>query len=355
MLNICITFDYELWLDEIIPEEEDHLFMATDDLLEMLRVEGVSTTFFVDTCSVQAHKRYNQLDYVNRFEEQIKKAARDGHDIELHLHPSWYRCRYDDYTNRWQMTYDGYFVQDYGFGEGQEISAQAIIRENKEYLEKLIRSVDLNYQCIAYRAGGFGICPERELCRTLRNEGIWIDSSVALEQMDRVDYRYDFRCYPKKISWWFEAGGNIREASERGESSIHEIAIGFGKNNLFKYCGIPMKELRVQYQQRADRLPIKTNSQSKMMQKLHSLKRHFAGKGILSLDTRGNKLLMRDLRENYQRYRCDEQDASLAIICHPKMASRNTIENMKRFIRQVRDAKEDYRFITIAQAGQKGS
>lgn len=351
MLNICITFDYELWLDDVIPEEENHLFKATDALLKMLHDEGVSATFFADTCSVQIHKRYNRLNYVSRFEEQIKRAARYGHDIELHLHPSWYRCKYDSNIERWLMTYDGYFVQDYGFDEKKEISAQAIVRENKEYLEALIKSVDSNYKCVAYRAGGFGICPEEDLCKVLRNEGIWIDSSVALEQIDFVNRSYDYRKFPKRINWWFEPNNGLKNAISKNEQAFYEIAIGYGFNNPIKYLGLSPKKLRVCYQERNKKIEALENDKRTMINKLNCLKRHFAGKGILSLDTRGADVLMRDMKENFRRYHCREKDAYIAIICHPKMASENTINNMERFIKMVKKDSSNFMFTTIKKAG----
>ena len=52
MLNICITFDYELFLGKNNAPYKEILFTPTDNLIRTLSEKGVSGTFFADVCSV---------------------------------------------------------------------------------------------------------------------------------------------------------------------------------------------------------------------------------------------------------------------------------------------------------------
>lgn len=77
------------------------------------------------------------------------------------------------------------------------------------------------------------------------------------------------------------------------------------------------------------------------------VKRRLWNDGIPSLDTRGYAVLLRDLDENFRRYGCGAQEQYTAIICHPKIASEQTVENMRRFVHAVKRRPEDFGFTTM--------
>ena len=372
MLRICITFDYELWLDRIIPAEQKHLFAATKQLSDMLTAEHTAGTFFADTCSVQVHAAQWDTDYCRRFTAQLQNLARNGQDVQLHLHPSWHKCRFDGHD--WQMSYDGYKVHDYGFDPSAELSAVTIIRDGVRYLEETLKPVDPDYRCVAYRAGGFCIRPEEELTRALRETGILVDSSVALGQKAIGDHQdYDFTDVSDRCSWWFDAGAKLTEETGKSEHSLYEVAIGYGRNSLIKFTGIRPADLRVRYYPRivadaSESLNASSTSGHKPLsvgnepsvsrgvryrRLLYGVSRRLWGKGILSFDTRGYRVLLRDMEENYRRYHCDREDHEIAILCHPKMASQDTVENMRSFIREIRKREDRFSFCTMRDVAEQ--
>ena len=354
MLNLCITFDYELWLDRIETGDYELLFEPTEKILEMLRQEGVKTTFFADVCSVMRHNDYGLKDYCERFSSQLQKAARDGHDVQLHIHPSWKNCVYEN--GHWDMSYSGYCIQSYGFEPDKADSGYNIIRSGIEYLNNIIRPINSDYKCIAYRAGGFCVKPEEELMTALYENGIRIDSSVAIGQKaSEGEQIYDFSQYAYELDWYYRAGDKIESVAENkaGERVMQEIAIGYAKNNPFKFAGIPASKLHVNGAPRTV-ISIGNNGFGEgLRESIYGIIRKAAGTGILSLDTRGYRVLERDIRELYKTYRCDRKEHTVAIICHPKMATDDTVENMRRFIRFVKSADSLYSFMTMRDYYEK--
>ena len=89
MLNICITFDYELFLGKNNAPYKEILFAPTDNLIRTLSEKGVSGTFFADVCSVDAHHRLGNEKYCEDFTLQLQRMVLNNQDVQLHLHPSW--------------------------------------------------------------------------------------------------------------------------------------------------------------------------------------------------------------------------------------------------------------------------
>ena len=201
MLNIAITFDYELFLGRNLAESKDVLFEPTERIINLLNSYGVTSTFFADICSVFAHKKSGLKEYVDDFEAQLKRMILTGHDVQLHIHPNWLLSNYTE--GEWIFDTTHYRIHNFGFDADAKTSAQSIIHGGKQYLEDLLQNVCASYKCIAYRAGGYSVQPHQELFQVLMDEGIIIDSSVCAKQFaDTSANKYDFRRSPNATNWW---------------------------------------------------------------------------------------------------------------------------------------------------------
>jgi hypothetical protein len=128
---------------------------------------------------------------------------------------------------RWEMDESKFKLSDLGYG-GRKIqsleSADELIIRGKEYLERLLRPVDPSYQCIAFRAGGYGIQPnDKELIGALLAAGFKIDSSIVpgMFLKSKVN-QIDFRKIPSKLNYRMGQRYGIAREEERG---IFEIPI----------------------------------------------------------------------------------------------------------------------------------
>ena len=345
MLKLCITFDYELFLGENLAPEEQILFQPTLALAEMLSIQGIHSTFFADVCSVFQYLKYGLTDYPEQFANQLRTLYSMGHDIQLHLHPNWLHSTFEQ--GKWQISATGYKLHDFGLEQNED--GVLIIEKGKRYLEETIREVDKDYRCVAYRAGGFCIQPEKTLLMRLRENGILIDSSVAQYQRAKDTIQdYDFRDMPEQLSWWMQPETGVKRAISRQSGALLEISIGGVRNSLSKYRGIPFNELKIKNRTGVGsgiRIPQAKTSPIRL--KLRNLKRHLWSYGILSLDTRGYKVLMRDIDELYHKYHCEQRDQYVCLICHPKLASEAVIDNMRRFVQQVQMHPDMYEFVTM--------
>lgn len=346
MLKIAITFDYELFLGKNYIPESEVLFDPTYRIIEMLDEERVHATFFADVCSVFQHNLYKQYEYCDGFSKQIKFMQKHGHDVQLHIHSNWLKSEFNG--NQWNIPYSGYKLHDFGFDDSATFSAGKIIKRGKEYLEHTLCEVNPSYKCIAYRAGGFCIRPEAEIIKILLENGIVIDSSVALKQKSVASIQdYDFTDSPNKLNWWFNRKKGILFPVDRFESEMLEVSIGYGRNSIIKFLGIPISDLHVESRHGAGTgIEIPGYNSNGLKSKVNTIKRRLFSDGILSFDTRGYKVLIRDFNYLYRKYRCNKENQYVSIICHPKLASDNTINNMRMLIRELKD-EEKYSFVTM--------
>ena len=346
MLKLCITFDYELFLGENYVAEKEVLFDPSQRLADVLAEEDVRATYFADVCSVFQYQKYGVDSYTDQFADQICKLHQAGNDIQLHIHPNWLNSTYEN--GKWVISTKGYKLHDFDLNENGY--GRHLLRQGKEYLENTLRSVDDTYRCIAYRAGGFCIQPEEKLFEALLENGIVIDSSVAQKQVAVATVQdYNFRNIPKELSWWMTPADGFSKAVPRQENALYEVCIGGVRNNPFKFLGISKSCLRVRGRKGIGcGMKVEGVKISALKRRIKNIKRHLWSYGILSLDTRGYRVLMRDIDELYRRYRCDEKDQFVSIICHPKLASDEVIENMRRFIREVKKESDRYQFATMS-------
>lgn len=353
MLKICITFDYELFLGENFLPEEEVLFQPAAQLGEMLQKEEVSATFFADVCSVMQHEIYNETAYCSNFSRQIAALYEMGHDVQLHIHPNWLNSTFQN--GKWTIAQKGYKLHEFGFDEHAEHSAQEILHRGKMYLEETLQKVDPNYRCIAYRAGGFCIQPEEQLLKALVDLDIRIDSSVALKQVARGGIQdYDFSCVPHALNWWMRPESGLSKAVTYGDGTVYEVAIGTARNCLTKYVGVAKNALHVAGRGNAGTgIQMPGEQLGRLKRFMLMLKRRLYSDGILSLDTRGYGILLRDLDEIYQKYGCAKRDQEVAIICHPKLASQDTIQNMQRFVQEVKKQPEKFSFTTMQKIAKE--
>jgi len=204
-IYLLFSSDYELYFGENYLSEREVLIEPTEQVLKAFGEEGIPMNIFADVASVWRYRTLKiESDYVSLVEEQLRRAIRYGHDVQLHLHPHWMTSKFDG--KKWLMDESRFKLSDIGYGqkENQALeSGDELILRGKNYLEELLCPINPSYQCIAFRAGGFGIQPkENELIRALLSAGIKIDSSIAPGMFFKSNVnRIDFRRIPSKLNF----------------------------------------------------------------------------------------------------------------------------------------------------------
>ena len=342
MLKICITFDYELFLGKNNASYEEILFGPSEKLSEMLKQNGVSGTFFADVCSAWAHEKFGLDDYCNRFTSQLQKFISDRNDVQLHMHTSWLRSD----LNSEYLSAEGYSINEFGFDPNDPESVPSLLKRGKDYLESVCWETDPGYECVAYRAGGFCTQPEENLLAALRDTGFRIDASVVPKMRSHgTTNKYNYTSAPGNKNWWIDRC--ICSPAERKGNSIFELPVATVRLNPLKLLSV--RNVRLPYHAPKGEyvnIPASVNNQknsiySKIISRLTEYR-------TLSFDSQHSDFLQEELYEIFRREKCDKNNIYLALICHPKLAENDRIENMERLISNIANQNRyNIKFVSV--------
>lgn len=225
-MNIYITLDYELFLNDITGDVEHCLIIPTQELLKVLNKHQVRATFFVDMAYIyrinELRSQYLSLqeDY-EKVIEQVKTLALNNHKIGLHLHPQWFYSKYNGIE--WTVDFEHYKLSDM-----PEEEACEKFEDCHKMLEKIIgRKVD------AFRAGGFSIQTFNPFGKLMIKCGILKDSTVIYKGrlLSNLHY-YDYSNLKSPELYKFNE--DIARPIENG--NITEFPISTTMIGLFPYC-----------------------------------------------------------------------------------------------------------------------
>jgi hypothetical protein len=364
-IYLLFSSDYELYFGENYLSEREVLIEPTEHILRAFEEEGIPMTLFADVASVW---RYYSLkvksDYILLFEEQLRQAIRQGHDVQLHLHPHWMTSKFDG--KRWEMDESKFKLSDLGYGgrKTQSLeSADELIIRGKEYLEKLLRPVDPSYQCIAFRAGGYGIQPnDKELIGALLSAGFKIDSSIVPGMFFKSNVnQIDFRRVPSKLNYRIGTRYGIDQEDSQG---IFEIPIAAYSESFQETMMDHFRMLRIFGSRFVDKIVGVKNQvapRGKTIQKNSPIKQVVSlilRPSLFSLEFKGqlvdvkrmlvgtNKLIRSHLKESTHLY--------LSPTCHPKNVFLPTIQGIREFWRSmVHFYGKNIKAITFQEAAKK--
>lgn len=151
-------------------------FKPMRELVSLYKDYGVRGSFNAEVMqqlSFREKGQQHQLlqDLADEWDAHVSDAYREGHDIQLHIHPQW---RGSDYVDgKWKLTGD-WSILNYTADEAREM-----IFRGKDYLETLLRKVDPNYRCVSYRSGSWCIAPSPFMLNLLVEAGIVFDMSIV--------------------------------------------------------------------------------------------------------------------------------------------------------------------------------
>lgn len=347
MLNVALTFDYELFFGENFGSADEILFYPTEKLLNTLDHYNIKATFFADVLSVYMHEKYGLTDYCEKFSLQIKDMIARGHDVQLHIHSNWLKSIYKNET--WKFDIESYRIHTFGFDENDKMSVPNIIKWGKEYLEKTAREIDENYCCVAYRAGGYSIQPHGQLFKCLLNNNIYVDSSIAIGQKASGINEYDFSGFPKKNGWWVDVDRDLEKPANSIKNAVYEIPIYYYRNSLIRRLFSPNSERRLQLQEmRGTFIGTENNNQlkTKKQSKIQLLFKYGKIKTLLSVDSLPYQAVSRAVNI------CTKKNGSISIIGHPKLIDAVWLKNFEKVL-EVLSNKKNVNLTTMQEISRE--
>jgi hypothetical protein len=214
VLDILFTLDYEIHGNG----HGSPRALMVDPTSRMLRQfdrYGAKLTVMADIAEILRFRRHAEESGTDDFdsgliEAQLQDAVRGGHDVQLHVHPSYFNAEYEG--GSWQLDYSEYDLAGLPLERINEI-----VRTGKAYLEDLLRPVDASYACVASRSANWSAQPSPNLVRALLANGVPIDTSVFKHGRRNGLVQFDYRHAHSELVPWRVDVRDICRADPEGE------------------------------------------------------------------------------------------------------------------------------------------
>ena len=149
----------------------------------------------------------------DEWDEVLLDAFRQGHDVQLHIHPQWKNASYA--SGRFNLTSD-WSILTYTAEEAWEMLSSA-----KDYLEGLLRRADPNYRCVSFRSGAWCIAPSPHMLQLLVRLGVVFDMSiVAGVRYDTRNIKLDYTSCEEAFLPYYPVMTDARKISNKREPII---------------------------------------------------------------------------------------------------------------------------------------
>ena len=95
---IFLTFDYEMFLRRS-GSINKCILMPISLIIDRLKRNNIKAVFFIDILQLYMLRKNNHIHDFNILKDNILELLKDGHQIELHVHPHWVDAIYDNENN----------------------------------------------------------------------------------------------------------------------------------------------------------------------------------------------------------------------------------------------------------------
>lgn len=320
-MNIFITLDYEIFFGSRTGSVDRCLIKPTQALMEVSKKHNIQYTFFVDIGFIRRLKHFSSKhpvlkeDY-KKIIQQLKELVNSGHDLQLHIHPHWEKSVYDG--KGWVIDYSKYRLHQYS-----DESIVSIVTSYKHDLETISGK-----PVFAFRAGGWCIQPFSEIRLALKENKVWLDSTVFKGGFEHTPtHNFDFRKTPDKTMWKFSNDPLIPDDrgffTEVPISSARVWPFFYWQLAFYKVVGKVFKSGSEKMSQYGDGVAI---SSSKV-----NLLKHLTLPSYCPISTDGYKVVLinRIIKQYRKKF---GPKANYVIIGHPKALTPYSLDKLEDFI-----------------------
>ncbi len=218
--NLIFTLDYEIHGNG----DGDPLALMvepTNRLMDLLEQYHGKLTILVDVAEVLCFKEYYEAHGEDKFsylliEEQLKDALHRGHDVQLHIHSSYFGSQYNG--KQWSQA-----IENYNMAALPYSNIYGMVQQCKDYLESLLKPIDTTYRCRIFRAANWSMMPTPDIYDALISNGIEIDSSVYKGGHQGGNVDFDYRSAYSNWEWYKASSKNINQRDDLGK--LYEFPI----------------------------------------------------------------------------------------------------------------------------------
>lgn len=337
MLVSLFTLDYELHGNGD-GDPQSLMIEPTDRMLDQFDRYGAKLTIMADVAEIlrfrDLYLQTGRDDYCyKRISEQLKNAVVRGHDVQLHLHTSWFGARYEN--GRWRQDWS-----NYSFAHLPPDKIVEYLKLGKAWLEDLLQPVNPDYRCEVFRAANWSMQPSENAIRALTSLGFKAETSVFKWGRREGLVEFDYSNAPHPLLPWRAAMDDICSVDEKGD--LWEIPIYAEKRSVLAF--LSLNRIYRAWLSRMHRLPASAISEGearavprkKKCQRLlwligkHSWKADFnqcTGAQLVGALKRAERLLA-SVENNVERY-------PFVLIGHSKLFTQANERSLENFLRYV--------------------
>lgn len=211
--NLIFTLDYEIHGNGD-GNPYDLMVEPTYRLMTLLEKYGQRLTIMADVAEILCFKRYAEEtghdDYhVADIEAQLCDAIKRGHDVQLHVHSSYFKAQHKN--GAFDQCIEEYNMAALPFERIDEMVGQCVT-----YLETLLKPIKKDYRVWLFRAANWSMMPTENLYRVLVKHGITHDTSVFKGGVQGGNVCYDYREAHDNLFAYPASVRNINEYDAEG-------------------------------------------------------------------------------------------------------------------------------------------
>ncbi len=174
-IHLAFVDDWELSGDGS-GDPHELQFAPMRKLVEIYNAQNIRGSFNAEVLQQLTFRQFQDEHpelkaLADEWDDSIRETFRQGHDVQLHIHPQWSSAEYQD--GKWKLNGD-WSILNYSAEQ-----ARALIARGKEYLENLLRPIDPNYATVSFRSGSWCIAPSPFMLSLLADFGIVFDMSIV--------------------------------------------------------------------------------------------------------------------------------------------------------------------------------
>jgi len=357
-IYLALTHDWELRGDGS-GDIEQIQFAPLRRLLEIYAKFGARVTILPDLMQQikfrELEARHPELKpMADSWDDHVREAFRQGHDIQLHIHPQWLRGKHEN--GRWELNGD-WSILNYN-----EFEVSAMLATGRMYLENLLRPIDSSYRVQAFRAGALAAAPSNHLFKLLAELGIELDVSIAggvfvNDQNLQLDYR---NCEETFLPFYPVMEDARRVSRNREEIVCVPLNHFYGSRAAVTRQNVALAWNEIQRKRSAGPRPNETGVKKhlppapspaelvyeKLIMPVMKRKHFVSDTGRL------NYTLMREMLASIRKRARESGLAQLPIVLtnHPKDI--RDLPAIERFVGEVSQA-DDIRFITLSEMAKR--
>ncbi len=216
-IHLAFVDDWELSGDGS-GDPHELQFAPMRKLVEIYNAHGIRGSFNAEVLQQLTFREFQDAHpelkaLADDWDDSIRETFRQGHDVQLHIHPQWSSAEYQD--RKWKLNGD-WSILNYAAEQ-----ARALIARGKEYLENLLRPIDPNYASVSFRSGSWCIAPSPFMLTLLADFGIVFDMSVVggvRYQTRRIELDYS-NCEEDFLPYYPEMS-DARQVSDKPEPIV---------------------------------------------------------------------------------------------------------------------------------------